>query len=126
MPQRARPDPDFDLAEEMARAADIERFERDRRILAEISEIGRRLAKAIEQYAKASVEAADAGDTAEPRFDHAASLAGIAKTIRLNDALEAKLARATQASIARSSSEATRRRRARDLARKTGSGVTLH
>jgi len=55
MPQRARPDPDFDLAEEMARAADIERFERDRRILAEISEIGRRLAKAIEQYAKASV-----------------------------------------------------------------------
>ena len=127
MTHRPRPDPDFDLAEEMALAADIERHERGRRNLAELSEMARRLAHSIEQYAKTRAEAAGAGDTAKPGFDPAASLAGLAKTIRLNDALAAKLAAAAeQTRLARSSREATRRRHARDLARKTGSGVTLH
>ena len=126
MAHRPRPDPDFDFAEEKALAADIERYEKNRRMLAESSEIGRRLTKAIVECAKARAEVAGAGETAEPRFDPAATLAGLARTIRLNEALDAKLARAMQARIARSSREATHRRQARDLARKTGSGVTLH
>jgi len=50
-PHRPRPDLDFDLAEEMALAADIERYERDRRMLAELSEMGTGLARATEMPA---------------------------------------------------------------------------
>ena len=126
MAHRNPPAPDFDPSEDEALAAAIEDYERERRVLAEISEIARDLADGVEQYAKARAEVPGAADAEKPPFDHAASLAELARTIRLNDALDAKLAAALKARIDRASAEAARRRRGRDQARKTGGGATLH
>ena len=120
MARRTRPDPTQALEET------IDPIEKERRTLAEISDIARSIAKSIEDYVDMTRDAPDALAACESRFDAAAALAQIAQTIRLNDALAAKLAEKTKAATAASSSNTDKRRQARRPAPKSRAGVTLH
>ena len=128
MPYRPDTDTDseLDLAEERALAEAIESYEEDRKVLAEMSDIAREMIEAIEQYVKARAEHAVAGGQLKPGFDEVASIARLVETIRLNDALDAKLARDLQAHISRSSSKAFQRGRTRRPPGATGFRMTVH
>jgi hypothetical protein len=120
MARRTRPDPT------RPPEANVDPIEKERRTLAEISDIARSIAKSIEDYVDMTRNAPDVLAACESRFDADAALAKIAETIRLNDALAAELAEKTKAATAGLSSDTEKRRQARRPAPKSRAAVTLH
>jgi len=111
---------DVDTAAMVETARAIERGERHLRMLAELSEIGMNLARALGELAQARIELEKKGEAAPARSeDAAAAFDKMAQTVRRTLALEAKLAEGVKARREGLITERTERRTAHAETHKT-------